>query len=372
MGLTRYPETLASHLFRRQAQYPGVSGHFSTLIAQLDLAARIIAREINRAGLGGVLGTTGKANVQGEEVKRLDEIGNVTFIEAFRHSQLVCRLASEEMEDPLLLPENCPEGKYLLLYDPVDGSSNIDVNVTIGSIFSIRLARDHAHEGSAEFLRPGTEQIAAGYVAYGPSTMLVYADDRSVDGFTLDHSVGEFFLTHPNIRIPEDGGAYSVNEANVSKWDGGTRRLVARIREGTDAGGRRTARYVGSLVADFHRTLLNGGIYMYPGEADRPEGKLRRARRRSRDRRPHAHPRQGAARPARENAALPRQPAPGRDGAPLPEGSAGGVRLGRRPRLAGRSRAVLRFSCVLRHCAHRSIRRPPPGGRAERASAHGG
>ncbi|MEP7027571.1 MAG: class 1 fructose-bisphosphatase [Candidatus Eisenbacteria bacterium] len=276
MSATKYPTTLAAHLFRRQAAHPGVSGHYSSLIAQIDLAARIIAREINRAGLSGVLGSTGRTNVQGEDIKPLDEIGNQTFIEAFRNSGLVCTLASEEMEEPFQLNENCPQGKYVLLYDPIDGSSNIDVNVTIGTIFAIRMSRDdHAHAGVADLLRPGTEQVAAGYFVYGPSTMLVYADDTSVDGFTLDRSVGEFFLTHPGIRIPSGGKSYSVNEANFDRWSPGDRRLVEMLRHGEAPGERQTARYVGSLVADFHRTLLQGGIYMYPGEAERPEGKLR-------------------------------------------------------------------------------------------------
>ena len=277
MGLTKYPLTLAGHLFRRQAAHAGVSGHFSSLIAQIDLAARIIAREINRAGLdAGVLGSTGKTNVQGEDVKPLDEIGNQTFIEAFRNSGLVCTLASEEMEEPFQLRENCPRGKYVLLYDPVDGSSNIDVNVTIGTIFSIRATReDHGHAGAAELLRPGTEQVAAGYVVYGPSTMLVYADDTSVDGFTLDRSVGEFFLTHPEIRIPGGGHSYAVNEANFDRWTPEQQRLTEMLRHGEAPGDHSTARYVGSLVADFHRTLLKGGLYMYPGEIKKPEGKLR-------------------------------------------------------------------------------------------------
>jgi fructose-1,6-bisphosphatase I len=218
-----------------------------------------------------VLGSTGRTNVQGEDVKPLDEIGNQTFIEAFRNSGLVCTLASEEMEEPLQLNENCPRGKYVLLYDPVDGSSNIDVNVTIGTIFSIRSTRDdHAHAGVADLLKPGTEQVAAGYVVYGPSTMLVYADDTSVDGFTLDRSVGEFFLTHPGIRIPGGGHSYAVNEANFDRWTPEQQRLTEMLRHGEAPGDHSTARYVGSLVADFHRTLLKGGLYMYPGELERP------------------------------------------------------------------------------------------------------
>jgi fructose-1,6-bisphosphatase I len=275
VGLTKYPDTLAGHLFHRQAAHKDASGHFSNLIAQLDLAARVIAREINRAGLENTLGSTDRVNVQGEVVQKLDEVGNRTFIEAFRHTGLVCTLASEEMEEPLHLQENCPRGKYLLLYDPVDGSSNIDVDVTIGSIFSIRRGDpEHGHPEN-EFLRLGTEQIAAGYVVYGPSTMFVYADDTSVDGFTLDRSVGEFFLTHPNLRMPATAGSYSVNEANFDRWTPAQQRLVEMLRHGHAPGERETARYVGSLVADFHRTLLKGGIYMYPGETQKPSGKIR-------------------------------------------------------------------------------------------------
>jgi fructose-1,6-bisphosphatase I len=276
VGLTKYPDTLAAHLFKRQAHYDHASGHFSSLIAQLDLAARVIAREINRAGLENTLGTTGKTNVQGEIVQKLDQIGNQTFIEAFKNTGLVCTLASEEMEEPLHLPQDCERGKYLLLYDPIDGSSNIDVDVTIGSIFSIR-RRDtsHPHPSHDEFLRPGTEQLGAGYVVYGPSTMFVYADAESVDGFTLDRSVGEFFLSHPNLKIPAGGGSYSVNEANFDRWTAPQQKLVEMLRHGRAPGERETARYVGSLVADFHRTLLKGGIYMYPGETKKSAGKIR-------------------------------------------------------------------------------------------------
>ena len=192
-------------------------------VVQIDLAARVIAREINRAGLGGVLGSTGKTNVQGEEVKRLDEVGNVTFIEAFRHSRLVCRLASEEMEDPLLLPENCPEGKYLLLYDPVDGSSNIDVNVTIGSIFSIRLARDHAHQGTSEFLRPGTEQIdpIPFFIEWAPDA--VHPSHESPKGCELT----SFAIEHPRAANVKKALKALGIEADVTK--GSEARLSAML-----------------------------------------------------------------------------------------------------------------------------------------------
>jgi fructose-1,6-bisphosphatase I len=273
VSLTKYPPTSPPTVPPPGAA-PGVRALLEPDRADRP-AARIIAREINRAGPTPACSARRAHERAGRDVKPLDEIGNQTFIEAFRNSGLVCTLASEEMEEPFQLHENCPQGKYVLLYDPVDGSSNIDVNVTIGTIFSIRTSRDdHAH-ATADLLRPGTEQVAAGYAIYGPSTMLVYADDTSVDGFTLDRSVGEFFLTHPSIKIPAGGHSYAVNEANFDGWSAPQQRLVEMLRHGEAPGDRSTARYVGSLVADFHRTLLKGGLYMYPGETERPGGKLR-------------------------------------------------------------------------------------------------
>lgn len=275
MGLDKYPLTLSGHLFRRQALKGSTSGQFSRLMARIDLAARVIAREINRAGLGGALGAAGDVNVQGEEVQKLDDIGNRTFLAAFEDTGLVAAVASEEMEGPYVFPD-AAEGHYLVCFDPVDGSSNIDVDVTIGSIFSLLRVRPGIPPGdAAQFLRPGSDIVAAGYVVYGPSTMFVYADDTSVDAFTLERSVGAFFLTHPDIRIPAGGSTYSVNESNWSKWTAPQQELVGRLRRGEVPGQPETARYVGSLVADVHRTLLKGGIYMYPGEVKKPHGKLR-------------------------------------------------------------------------------------------------
>ena len=275
MGLHNYPLTLSGHLFRRQAIKHSTSGQFSRLMARIDLAARVIAREVNRAGLGGALGSAGETNVQGEEVQKLDEIGNRTFIEAFKDTGLVAAVASEEMEAPYVFAD-AADGHYLVCYDPVDGSSNIDVDVTIGSIFSLlRVKPDLAPGDPAQFMRAGTEIVAAGYVVYGPSTMFVYADDTSVDAFTLERSIGSFFLTHPDIRIPDGGATYSVNESNWPRWAPPQQELVGRLRRGEVPGQPETARYVGSLVADVHRTLLKGGIYMYPGEVKKPHGKLR-------------------------------------------------------------------------------------------------
>ena len=271
----KYPLTLSGHLFRRQAMKGSTTGRFSRLFARLDLAARIIAREVNRAGLAGVLGAAGATNVQGEDVQKLDHIGNQVFLDALGDTGLVAAVASEEMEDPYVYPD-APDGHYVLCFDPVDGSSNIDVDVTIGSIFSILRVKVGVPPGDpAQFLRPGTDILAAGYVVYGPSTMFVYADDISVDGFTLERSIGAFFLTHPDLKIPEDATTYSVNEANSPKWTPAQQELVARLRRGDVDGPPPAARYVGSLVADVHRTLLKGGLYLYPGEVRKPHGKLR-------------------------------------------------------------------------------------------------
>jgi fructose-1,6-bisphosphatase I len=275
MSHTKYPLTLSGHLFRRQAMKGSTTGRFSRLFARLDLAARIIAREVNRAGLAGVLGAAGATNVQGEDVQKLDQIGNQVFLDALADTGLVAAVASEEMEDPYVY-EDAPDGHYVICFDPVDGSSNIDVDVTIGSIFSILRVVPGVPAGDpAQFLRPGTEIVAAGYIIYGPSTMFVYADDTSVDAFTLERSIGAFFLTHPDIKIPNGGATYSINGANWPKWSPAQQGLMEKLRKGEVPGQPGTARYVGSLVADVHRTLLKGGIYMYPGEVKKPHGKLR-------------------------------------------------------------------------------------------------
>lgn len=275
MALSRYPLTLSGHLFRRQAMKGSTTGRFSRLFARLDLAARIIAREVNRAALGDVLGAAGATNVQGEDVQKLDQIGNQVFLDALSNTGLVAAVASEEMEDPYVFTD-APDGPYVMCFDPVDGSSNIDVDVTIGSIFSLLRAKPGiAADDPAQFLRPGTDILAAGYIVYGPSTMFVYADDISVDAFTLERSIGSFFLTHPDIRIPSGGSVYSVNEANSPKWPLPMQALVAKLRGGESPEKPSSARYVGSLVADVHRTLLKGGLYLYPGEVKKPHGKLR-------------------------------------------------------------------------------------------------
>lgn len=265
--------TLVEQFVRDQARVPAATGELSTILSRLSLAGRMIANEIMRAGFVGKLGHTGEQNVQGEQVRELDVIANDIFIQVFEMTNTVSCLASEEMEHIYHYPDEQP-GKYLVLFDPLDGSSNVDVNGPMGSIFSIhRRTASTPRVDDREFLRTGVEQVAAGYILYGPSTMFVYAlDDGPVNAFTLDRSIGAFFLTHSGMRIPDGKGTYSVNESNESRWDERTRDAVRRFRHGEV---KRTARYIGALVADFHRTLVKGGIFMYPGEVAKPEGKLR-------------------------------------------------------------------------------------------------
>ena len=269
--------TLTRHIYMEQQAHSPASGKLSSLMAQVGFAAKLVAREVGKAGLGGFIGKTGNINVQGEEVKKLDQFGNDAFIQAFGYSGLVCTLISEEMEKPLHLSENCEEGKYILVIDPVDGSSNIDVNGAIGSIFSFyQRVENEKHGTEEELLRKGIEQIAAGYVLYGPSTILVYTCGFGVHGFTLHPGLGEFLLSHENIRIPLKGRTYSVNEGNYNRWQPAVRQFIDFLREEDSKNGRPySARYVGALVADLHRTLLDGGLYLYPGQIKKPEGKLR-------------------------------------------------------------------------------------------------
>ncbi|MBM4125131.1 MAG: class 1 fructose-bisphosphatase [Nitrospira sp.] len=272
-----FPITLTRYIIQKQAAHPGATGEFSALMAQIGLVGKMLAQDLRRAGLIHVLGLTGKTNVQGEAVKKLDEIANETFVKVFQHSGLVCALASEEMEKPVNLPENWPHGKYMLLFDPLDGSSNTDVNMPMGTIFSIlRYEGKGGLPSESELVRKGTEQVAAGYLMYGSSTMLVFTSGQGVHGFTLDPGVGEYVLSHENIRIPTKGKVYAANEGNYHRWSVGTRRFLDYLKERDQATGRPySTRYSGCLAADVHRILLGGGIYLYPGETDKPEGKLR-------------------------------------------------------------------------------------------------
>ncbi|MFK7741231.1 MAG: class 1 fructose-bisphosphatase [Planctomycetota bacterium] len=266
--------TLSEQFFRDQAQ-SSATGGLSTVLNRLSLVARMLASEIMRAGFVGKLGYTGTTNVQDEEVRALDIIANDTTLQVFENVPMAAAIASEEMEDMHVLSGG-ENGKYLIAIDPLDGSGNVDVAGQMGTIFGIyRRPEVGTPVKVEEFYQPGRNLVAAGYVLYGPCTMMVYSAGGPVNGFTLDRSIGTFFLTHPNLTIPEGAGAYSVNEANEPKWDDKTRAMVAAFRQQQARVGKRSARYAGALVGDFHRTLLKGGIYMYPGEVQKPQGKLR-------------------------------------------------------------------------------------------------
>ena len=272
-----FPTTLTRYILHEQASHPEATGEFSALMTQIGLAGKMVAHDLRRAGLINILGTTGETNVQGETVKKLDELANETFVRVFQLSGLVCALASEEIEKPLYLPENWPRGKYILLFDPLDGSSNTDVNMPLGTIFSVlRYRGQDKLPSEADLIRRGSEQVAAGYLFYGSSTMLVFTVGQGVHGFTLDPGVGEYVLSHERITVPAKGKQYAANDGNYHKWPSGTRRYLDWLKESDKAGGRPySARYSGCLVGDVHRMLLAGGIYLYPGETDKPEGKLR-------------------------------------------------------------------------------------------------
>jgi fructose-1,6-bisphosphatase I len=271
--------TIERHIIEEERRHPSARGAFSNILSDMALAAKVISREVNMAGLMDILGQAGHRNVQGEDVQKLDVFAQDVIYRAMDHTGHLCCMGSEEVDDILPIPEKFPAGEYVLLFDPLDGSSNIDVNVSIGTIFAIFRKVSGEERGSLEdCIQPGRRQLAAGYVVYGSSTMLVYTTGNGVHGFTLDPSIGEFILSHPNIRIPEPPArSYSVNEAYYARWSPAMRRFVDHLKgaDGTPDTGGFSSRYVGSLVADFHRTLLRGGIFMYPGDSRNPSGKLR-------------------------------------------------------------------------------------------------
>ena len=272
-ALDRDCTTLSRHVLQQLHSFSPDAQDISALMNRIALAGKLIARRLTRAGLvEDALGFTGTVNVQGESVKKMDIYANDVFISVFKQSGLVCRLASEEMEKPYYIPENCPVGRYTLLYDPLDGSSNLDINLNVGSIFSIRQQEGNDEDGSAsDLLQSGRKQIAAGYILYGPSTMLVYSIGTGVHAFTLDPSLGEFILANENIKTPEHGPIYSVNEGNFWQWDDSMRDYIRYVHRHEGY----TARYGGALVGDFHRILYQGGVFLYPGTVKKPEGKLR-------------------------------------------------------------------------------------------------
>ncbi len=265
--------TIDRHIIDQERRFPLARGAFSSILTDMALAAKVISREVNMAGLLDIVGRAGHRNVQGEEVQKLDVFAQTVIYRAMDHTGHLACMASEEEEAVIPIPEKFPAGDYVLVFDPLDGSSNIDVNISIGTIFGLFRKCTEAPRGSeADCLQPGVKQIAAGYVIYGSSTMMVYTAGAGVHGFTLDPSLGEFILSHPNLRIPEaPAPTYSVNEAYEDRWSPGVRSFLRELKDGEKA----SARYVGSLVADVHRTLLRGGIFLYPADARSPEGKLR-------------------------------------------------------------------------------------------------
>lgn len=261
--------TLAEFIAERQHEFTYATGELSQLLTSFRLAGKMVNREVNKAGLAeDIIGAAGNENVQGEQQQKLDVYANDMFIRLLKSQGMVCAVASEENDDIVHFDNG---GKYVVTMDPLDGSSNIDVNVSIGTIFSIYRRLSKGDKASMEdFMQPGTAQVAAGYIIYGSSTMLVYTTGFGVNGFTLDPSIGTFCLSHPNMMTPEEGTIYSINEGNYLDFSDGMRNYVDDCKKQ-----RMSARYIGSLVADFHRNLLKGGIYIYPGTATAPKGKLR-------------------------------------------------------------------------------------------------
>lgn len=271
--------TLDEFTIREMRAFPKATGELAGLLRDIGLAAKRVNVEVNKAGLVDILGETGEVNVQGEDVKKMDEFANDQFTGVLRHGISCAGIASEELDDIVVFSDDISsKSKYVCMYDPLDGSSNIDVNVSIGTIFSVyrrktEIGTPVTHE---DFLQAGNRIVAAGYIIYGSSTILVYATKRGVNGFTLDQAIGEFSLSHPDIKCPEYGNIYSVNHGNFYGFSDGIKKYIEKCQQKTkDNGGPYTQRYIGSMVSDVHRNLIKGGIFMYPGTTERPDGKLR-------------------------------------------------------------------------------------------------
>ena len=279
MATNRNILTLDEFTIREMRAFPKATGELAGLLRDLGLAAKRVNVEVNKAGLVDILGDEGTINVQGEEVKKLDVFANDQFVGVLRHGISCAGIGSEELDDIVVFDDEVSNrSKYICMFDPLDGSSNIDVNVSIGTIFSIykRVSELGKPATQEDFLQKGNMQVAAGYVVYGSSTMFVYATKRGVNGFTLDQSIGEYLLSHPNIKCPESGKIYSVNHGNFFRYEQPVKEYITACQKKEKAtGGPYTQRYIGSMVSDVHRNLIKGGIFMYPGTTDKPGGKLR-------------------------------------------------------------------------------------------------
>ncbi len=271
--------TLGEFIIKNQKDFPYAKGELSALLSSIRLAGKMVNQEINKAGLANILGAAGNENVQGEDQQKLDVLANDLFISTLRSRGEICGIGSEEMDDFVSFNEDIhKDAKYVVLIDPLDGSSNIDVNVSVGTIFSIyrRISEPGTPAVLEDFLQPGNKQVAAGYLIFGTSTMLVFTTGNGVNGFTYDPGIGSFFLSHPKMQIPDDGKIYSINEGNYVHFPQGVKKYIKWCQELDTATNRPfTSRYIGSLVADFHRNLLKGGIYIYPRGTTAPNGKLR-------------------------------------------------------------------------------------------------
>jgi fructose-1,6-bisphosphatase I len=279
MNINRRIPTLDEFTIQQLRNFPTATGELSNLLRDIGLAAKRINVEVNKAGLVDILGDAGTTNIQGEEVKKMDIYANKQMVGVLQHGISCAGVGSEEMDDVVIFDDEISNNsKYVCLFDPLDGSSNIDVNVSIGTIFSVyrRVSEIGKPCTIDDFLQPGIKQVAAGYVVYGSSTMFVYATRRGVNGFTLDPAIGEFCLSHPDIKCPEKGKIYSVNHGNFFQYSEGVRKYINACQQKTkESGGPYTQRYIGSMVADVHRNLIKGGFFAYPGTVDKPGGKLR-------------------------------------------------------------------------------------------------
>ncbi|XP_065847141.1 fructose-1,6-bisphosphatase, cytosolic [Euphorbia lathyris] len=266
--------TITRFVLNEQSRHPDSRGDFTILLSHIVLGCKFVCTAVNKAGLAKLIGLAGETNVQGEEQKKMDVLSNEVFVKALVSSGRTCILVSEEDEEPTYV-EASKRGKYCVVFDPLDGSSNIDCGVSIGTIFGVYMVKHTNTPTLEDVLQPGTNMVAAGYCMYGSSCTLVLSTGNGVNGFTLDPSLGEFILTHPDIKIPKKGKIYSVNEGNAKNWDAPTAKYVEKCKFPTDGSSAKSLRYIGSMVADVHRTLLYGGIFLYPADKKSPNGKLR-------------------------------------------------------------------------------------------------